>query len=150
PFARSSSFFRFARRTDPLFTLGIVYSSCKSETRSLVGQHPVQLGGVARRHLPRPAHVALRLRGLAGQDVALERAGPHDLAGARLLEALCRAAMCFQFWHLCLSGGSNASPLRLYSSLAVAPSPPSALARGALLRLARWLRMTCIWLPSCR
>src|SRR4030095_2036513 len=100
PFARSSSFFRFARRTDPLFTLGIVYSSCKSETRSLVGQHPVQLGGVVRRHLLRPAHAALGLRGLAGQDVTLEGAGPDDLAGTGLLEALGGAAMCLQLWHL--------------------------------------------------
>src|SRR5262245_39535437 len=74
-----------------------------SERTLFIRQHPVQLRRVVGRDLLRPAHVALGLGGLAGQDVTLERAGPDDLAGARLLEALGGAPMCFQFWHLCLS-----------------------------------------------
>src|SRR5512138_1749175 len=36
---------------------------------------------------------------LAGKNVARKSVVAHDLAGARPLEALRRATMCFQFWH---------------------------------------------------
>src|SRR5262245_46127328 len=89
------------------------FSSPNSEPHgSLIGQNPLQLRSVVRRTLPRPAHLALGLGGLARQDVTLERTGSDDLARACLLEALGGAAVCFQFRHLGLSGGSKP---RLYT-----------------------------------
>src|SRR5688572_21640016 len=107
-----------------------------------VREHPMQLRRVRFGHFLRAAHLALRLRRLARQDVPLERGRPHDLSGPGLLEALGGAPVCLEFRHIrSLS----------YSSTGAASAPPSCTAFfGALLRPAFWLRMTCIWLPSCR
>src|SRR5688500_14561032 len=67
---------------------------------SLVRKHPLQLGVVLIGHLLGAALVALGLRCLARQDVALEGTGSDDLSRSRLLEALGGASMCFQFRHL--------------------------------------------------
>src|SRR6185503_10212143 len=57
-------------------------------TNLLIRQHPVQLRRVLIRNLFHPAHLPLRLRGLARQDVALEGRATDDLARAGFLEPL--------------------------------------------------------------
>src|SRR5687768_4910689 len=107
-----------------------------------VREHPMQLRRVLLGHLAGAAHLALRLRRLARQDVPLESGCPHDLSGPGLLEALGGAPVRLEFRHLSIS---------LYSSTGATSAPPSCTAFfGALLRPAFWLRMTCIWLPSWR
>src|SRR5262245_11207803 len=111
----------------------------------------MQLRRIGSRHFAHPAAVALALGRLAGEDVALERRRPLDLAGAGLLEALRRAPVTLQL-HLLHDG--------LAWSAGPSPGPPpqlcaagSGLAAGAFglgadPRLA--VRIVCIWLPSCR
>src|SRR5688572_6016933 len=69
-------------------------------TNLFVRQHPIELRRVRIRHLARAAHLALRLRRLARQDVTLECGSAHDLARARLLEPLGGTPMCLEFRHL--------------------------------------------------
>src|SRR4029079_14577065 len=68
-----------------------------------VRQHPVQFRRVLISDLFHPAHLALRLGGLARENVALEGRAADDLARAGLLEPLCGAPMCLQFRHVCVS-----------------------------------------------
>src|SRR5215212_10595181 len=103
----------------------------------------MQLRRVLLRHFTRAAHLALRLRRLAGEDVPLEGGRPHDFSHSRLLEALRGAPVCLEFRHDVSSS--------VYSSTAAGSSPDAAASGAffeALLRPAFWLRMTCIWLPS--
>src|SRR5581483_10171138 len=81
----------------------------------LVRKHQRDLAGVAGFDDFRAALVALRFRFLARQDVALERARPDDLARSRLLEALRRAPVRFEFRHRCLvPAGLTRPALLLY------------------------------------
>src|SRR5690606_8082335 len=70
---------------------------------SLVGQHRPQLRLVGGCHERRPLKPALAAAGLAREDVALERAAPLELSGARLLEPLGGPSMRLQFRHDCPS-----------------------------------------------
>src|SRR4051812_39187028 len=58
------------------------------------------LGVTSRGDDARLTKAALPLRGLLGQDVALERLVPADLARPRDLEALRRALVSLHFWHI--------------------------------------------------
>ena len=65
----------------------------------LVWQHAPQFRGIRLVHRRRSSERALPLRGLAAQNVLLERLAPQKLARLRPLEALRRAPMCLQLRH---------------------------------------------------
>src|SRR5688572_26596799 len=64
-----------------------------------IRQHPPQFRRILLGHFPGAAHLPLRLRRLARENVALEGARPDDLTCPGLLEALGGAPMCFQLRH---------------------------------------------------
>src|SRR5207248_4116808 len=63
----------------------------------LIGQHPLQLRHVDVGDRGRSAQTAFPLRGLAAQDVLLERLPTQELAILRPLEALGGPSVRFQF-----------------------------------------------------
>ena len=64
-----------------------------------VGKHPCDLRGVRLRDENDPTELLLGLGRLRGEDVAHLGLAALELAGAGLLEALGRAAVCLQLWH---------------------------------------------------
>jgi hypothetical protein len=68
----------------------------RAEMSLFVGKHQFNLTSVSWSDDLRAAQVPLALRGLAREDVALERGAAHDLAGAGLLEPLRRTPVRLQ------------------------------------------------------
>src|SRR6185369_997320 len=94
PFACLRTFLWRARAVTPRFTLGMARPSAR------VRQHAADRRRVGVVHGAAPAHLALPLRALLGQDVALVGAAALDAAAATDAETLRRAPLALHLGHM--------------------------------------------------
>src|SRR6185503_18779089 len=94
PFACLKTFLWRARAVTPRFTLGMARPSAR------VRQHAADRRRVGVVHGAAPAHLALPLRALLGEDVALVGAAALDAAAAADAETLRRAPLALHLGHM--------------------------------------------------
>src|SRR5947207_10067612 len=97
PFACLKTFLWRARAVTPRLTLGMALSSAR------VRQHAADRCRVGVVHRAAPAHLALPLGALLGEDMALVRAAALDAAAAAHLEALDRKSTRLNSSHTVIS-----------------------------------------------